>query len=546
MHPASRRKTNLYTFRGRKGTAVMAALLILSVLNFAAFIIPGNLLDFFGTGTMSRINLISYAPEVWLSLLALVFGTLIIVISIASESTPKLIDLFVEDYKSRLFIWLITLSGLENIFLQLIHTQQTVFLDNLIFLNNYLLLPTFVVLSIPYIFYILKYTKNSNVIEKIFDDNRRTIKHARKIKDSSVDINRNQLNLFETINQLHDLLQHVRFKEPKADIIHKFGISLRYYLNRKKMFPDSYFILGGEIKRDISFRTLTEKFPQVERERTFYEQKVLRIFGTSYQLLIQDGHYDLASLCANELYETGKSAAELGDKHAVSVVLLHFNTLLRHGINHGLKTKEIRNVFNTIYHYSQLIDFLIKRNETDRIIECCKYIAFYGNEVNRLAKSESAFVFLIDAFATELKKILITLYDKKFPRDLQSRVLKVFNELKSGEEVSPRKNRVRNNGFRLIQIILCLHYINQEEQEFSETIIDYMIRDLNGADKEVAKRAITNDCDRITEQREEFWEDTDQGNSNIFYTPHKDQLSKFHAYFLYRLSSHATQSAAGW
>lgn len=500
------------------------------------FAMPLNLLDYFGSGVISRVNLISYAPDVWLSLLALVFGTLIIVISIASESTPKLIDLFVGDYKSRLFIWLITLSSLEDILLQLIHTQETVFLDNLIFLNNYVLLPSFVLLSIPYIFYILKYTKNSNVIEKIYDENRQTIMDTRKITDSKAKINESQRNLFETINQLHDLLQYVRFKEPKADIIHKFGSSMRFFLHKKKSLRDSYFLLGDDIKNDISFRTLIGKFPQFEKERTLYEQKVLRILGTSYLLLMHDGYYDLASLCGNELTETGKTAEELGDEHAVSAVILHFNTLLRYGINHGLKSKEIRYVFNTLFHYSQLIDFFIKRNDTKRIAECCKFIAFYGNEVNRLTYSESFFSFLIDAFAIELKKILITLYDNKFSRELQLGVLKMFNELKREDDQESQLHR-NNNGFRLIQISLCLYYIKMDELQFSEKTIEYLVRDLTDLDAEEAKRAITTDCDRIREESEEFWEDTDQGNSNIFYSPHKDQLSKFHSYFLFKLAN---------
>src|SRR5882757_4037584 len=158
--------------RSKRGFAFTSALSIIVLLNLIAYPISLNMLDVFGSGASSRINPISYAPEVWLSLLALVFGTLIIVISIASESTPKLFDLFVGDFKSRLFIWSITLSSLENILLQLIHTQQTVLFDNLIFLNNYLLLPAFVILSIPYIFYILRYTKSSNVIDKLFAQNR--------------------------------------------------------------------------------------------------------------------------------------------------------------------------------------------------------------------------------------------------------------------------------------------------------------------------------------------------------------------------------------
>ena len=40
---------------------------------------------------------IGFAPEVWQALLGMVLGTLILVISIASQSIPKLIDLYMRD-----------------------------------------------------------------------------------------------------------------------------------------------------------------------------------------------------------------------------------------------------------------------------------------------------------------------------------------------------------------------------------------------------------------------------------------------------------------
>ena len=48
---------------------------------------------------------LTFAPEIWGGVLATVLGTLIIVIAIAAESTPKLMDLFVKDWVSLLFIW---------------------------------------------------------------------------------------------------------------------------------------------------------------------------------------------------------------------------------------------------------------------------------------------------------------------------------------------------------------------------------------------------------------------------------------------------------
>jgi len=106
-----------------------------------------------------------------MTLLALVFGTLVIVVSIAAENTPKLIDLFIGDPLGRFYIWLIMLSTLENIYLQPFSTHPSIFLSNLVFLNCYVLLPSAVLLAIPYTYYILRYTKNANVINQIFDEN---------------------------------------------------------------------------------------------------------------------------------------------------------------------------------------------------------------------------------------------------------------------------------------------------------------------------------------------------------------------------------------
>src|SRR5882757_1678507 len=94
----------LYKTFSRPLHAFLTAMATLGILNLLAYFIPFNLLFYFGGENVDRNTIINYAPEVWLALLAFVFGTLIIVISIASESTPKLIDLFVKDYKSRYYI----------------------------------------------------------------------------------------------------------------------------------------------------------------------------------------------------------------------------------------------------------------------------------------------------------------------------------------------------------------------------------------------------------------------------------------------------------
>ena len=52
---------------------------------------------------------LTFAPEIWGGVLAMVLGTLIIVIAIAAESSPKLMDLFVKDWLSLIYVWFLIL-----------------------------------------------------------------------------------------------------------------------------------------------------------------------------------------------------------------------------------------------------------------------------------------------------------------------------------------------------------------------------------------------------------------------------------------------------
>jgi hypothetical protein len=314
------------------------------------------------------------------------------------------------------------------------------------------------------------------------------------------------------------------------------GMSLRLYLELKKTFPDSFFELNNAIKRDVSFRTLGDKYVQIEKDHTFYEQKVLRVLDSTYLLLIKDGHYELASLCGNELFETGKIAIQMGDQPVISAVIIHFNTMLRYGINQGLKAKEIRNIYNAIFHYSQMIHFFIARNEQTRIIQCCQYFSFYAKEVGKLSNMEPLFVFLIKEITWELQRILISLHTAEFPRTVQKTIVLLFTKLRFLERKKhPHSVPSHYSGVRLVQLALCLHYFREGEEEFNNLILDAIFADLIGLSVLQRKELITHDCELMEGESEDFWEETDQGNRNIFYTPNKDQIPDFSLYAFAKL-----------
>ena len=106
-----------------------------------------------------------FAPEIWGGVLAMVLGTLIIVVAIAAESSPQLMDLFVKDWLSLIYVWFLILSSLHaTVIMFYVEPLNRV---SSIVLNTYVYLFLASVFTLPYIFYILLYSKTSNVVTTI-------------------------------------------------------------------------------------------------------------------------------------------------------------------------------------------------------------------------------------------------------------------------------------------------------------------------------------------------------------------------------------------
>ena len=107
-----------------------------------------------------------------------------------------------------------------------------------VILNTYLYLPISSMLSLPYIFYILLYSKTDNVIKKLYslnidDINRLTNKSVHiAMRDNKV-VEHYQYQLMSTIDQFDDLLEYISFKEAQTEIIRSVGDTVRAYIKNK-------------------------------------------------------------------------------------------------------------------------------------------------------------------------------------------------------------------------------------------------------------------------------------------------------------------------
>lgn len=477
-------------------------------------------------------------PEIWLSLLALVLGTLIIVISIASQSTPKLIDIYLKDSFSLSYVWFITVGSLHNLFVDFfIKTYIGEDLNRLhnfkfsALLNSYVMLPVALVLAIPYILYILRYTQTKNVVDKIYKDNRKRIQRLRirtnfGLLSKNKTVSEYQFLLFEGLNQLDDLLKYVDFKEPKSDIINKVSLLMQQYLEIKKTINPHFFKISSKIRGDISFKTITEQFEEIEEKKIFYEHKTYRQFSNAYWHLIEKGEFDLASMCVFEIYQCGRAAIEQHDDEVINITLIRFNTILRFGIKLGLRENDARNIYNAVFYYGKFLDALVGYPNIEFVKQGAKYMNIYLNEVYRHSLNKDAFTFLVDVFAWELKRVLMKLHENQVSGDLEleREILGIFLKV---DNLGDLKHRAFSTNIRILQIGLALYYLRKETYFLVDVIIRDILSDLEFMNVEQLKNAVESVCKRIETAAPTFWEDTDRGNLNLYFSEDKAFTSSF-------------------
>ncbi len=481
---------------------------------------------------------IDFAPEVWLALLSMVLGTLIIVISIASQSTPKLIDLYTRDQISLLYIWFITLGSAHSLWLQLYASTGDTGRDINIIIITYIYLPIGLILALPYIIYILRYTKPSNVIGRIYYENSKRIellgmKSYFFLLNQQKFVEHYQYMLFDALNQLDDLLEYVSFKEPKGDIIDKIAQSVIEYVEVKKNINPNFFQLTDKVKEDISFKTLTAQFEEVEHDQTFYEQKAFRLLGNAYYKLIEKNDFDLASQCVSKLALIGNAAIRHSNDPVINSVIIRLNTTMRFSIKHGLRNKEIRNIYNALFHYSEYIKYFIDADNKKFIRKSCNFLKIYGTETFKHSQQEPSFAFLVDVFAFELRRALIFLceneVDLEFQKDILDMLLSMDNPPDFDRDALGH-TRIINDGVRVLQIGLCLYYLNKKQHELASQIVDDIIDDYKFLGNDI-QIAVDSTCNKLKVFTPTFWEDTDRGNANMYYVKEKDQIPEFLSLF---------------
>ena len=475
---------------------------------------------------------LTFAPEIWGGVLATVLGTLIIVIAIAAESTPKLMDLFVKDWVSLLFIWFLILASIHSTIIMYYFGPMERLSS--VLLNTYVYLPLSSMLSLPYIFYILLYSKTDNVIKKLYSLN---IDDINRLKNKSIHIAMNdskvvehyQYQLMSTIDQFDDLLEYISFKEAQTEIVRSVGDTVRAYMKNKDSIDNKFYVATDTIRNNPTFRTYVDhQYKDLEERTTFYEVKSFKMMGNAYIRKMENGEYELASLIASEISSIGLLALKLNQESLITDINIRFNTFMRFAIKHAVRNNEPRNLYNLAFHYSALLKGYVDYEKTDLLKQSYFYFKFYSNEIYKQAANNPSLYFIVDVLTTELKKISIHISEKNWDLELQEHLLKEILQLDNPPDY-PKDDLDQsvNNGVRVLQIGLALHYIKIENLHFAETIVSDVLDDLAYFDNQTYLNLMEGLYNRIRFSGPTFWEDTDRGNTNIYYSPDSDKIDDF-------------------
>ena len=494
---------------------------------------------------------VDFAPEVWLAVLALVLGTLVIVISISSQSVPKLIDFYSRDWLSLCYLWFILLALTHNLYLQF-SAMETMDRMLSILLNTYFFLPAALILSMPYIIYILNNTQTSTVIEKIYKDHLgRLFRLADPATSGALEIPsvtaNYQRRLFESLNQFDDLLHYTPFKEPKASMMSKIGEAIMHYVEIKSHINPGFFKVSGSTRADISFLTITDQWQQIEKTRVFYELKGFRILSNHYAKLLQNNEFDLACLCASQFVDVARVAGEQKDSQLLKVITIQFNTLIRYAIKHGNKANEARHIYNLLFFYRQFVLDAAAAGQVEVVEQSCNYLQHYSSEIFRYSLSVPAFVFLVDVCVAEMRTILEHLAASDWPREDQKHVLDLMLKMDDTPIEGYRRSdalRTRSAGVRVIQLGLALFYLEQGQNDFvTEILTDVVDPDSKPAARELGA-LLRNVLYRLRNAPETFWEDTDRGNRNIYFSAFTDKLPELMMRFQKLVEQHYPEEEA--
>lgn len=364
-----------------------------------------------------------------------------------------------------------------------------------------------VLVLIPYFNYLFNFLRPESIIARIQSSVQ--FRHL----NSTISAYRIELmrsNLISSVSQLSDVVLNSLLNSDMnlalLSISRLKGIATDY-LNVKSQAPDTWFLVPQR-----AFLGLEEaKLQKLAKNRTWVEMHCLK----QYELIFVQSlnqFREVTAAVGHRTRDVGMSAIQQGDRETLLLVILFFNTYLRHAVNAG----DIRTMFHTFYQYRRLAEGCLSAQWRDLLKQIAFYFKYYGQESER-----KGVAFAMEIAAYDLR----TLVERAFvlyPASSED-LLEVFLEVDRHPE--DREAEISQRGVRKNQAILASFFINLGEVQLARRIF----LDMEHENRERI-RSIHEELQQNT--TEDYWEIQDRG-SNFYFVPatQKPALAEFFSWF---------------
>eukprot|EP00163_Fabomonas_tropica_P002961 TRINITY_DN1243_c0_g1_i2.p1 TRINITY_DN1243_c0_g1~~TRINITY_DN1243_c0_g1_i2.p1 ORF type:complete len:3116 (-),score=829.27 TRINITY_DN1243_c0_g1_i2:110-8185(-) len=281
----------------------------------------------------------------------------------------------------------------------------------------------------------------------------------------------------------------------------------------KSSQPDSWFTFHDVLRRNLDFIGLSDQaLHLITRRKSWIEYKIMRQINVLYASAFKNGKH-LCHLATLQIRLIGEDAILRQDRHAYELVVKNLNTSLRFTINNF----HIRQCFNTLHQYGQLIQFLLAQSLhgnnklSESIFETVGYLKYYlGVCLQRNMD------FVAEVIAYDISAIVSRAYSSSHPS--HDSLLEIAISL---------LDLGRKRGIRCAMVKLACAYMHREG---AECINVQKIRLALDADSSANLQAVWNELASTTKR--DFWEVSDRGTNMNYLTPsHRQELPLFFALF---------------
>ncbi len=277
---------------------------------------------------------------------------------------------------------------------------------------------------------------------------------------------------------------------------------LIFYLDKKSKLPKQW----GNVPPTV-FGTLAQEFAnEIVDNFTWLEAKGFMEFERIFRRSVGEMN-EVVSQLGRSTRNVGEHACKANESEVLELTVRFFNTYLRHGLN----SRNVRAVYNTLYEYRRLALCVLEHDPAvaRRIVE---HLVYYGRTAN-----EMGLPFVTVTVAHDVRVIC-----QRAHRDARIDLAHLLNQfLTLDQQVEGKSQEVALIGVRKAQSILGAYFLEQGITDMTNQIRADMAH-------EDPRRLETIRDGILAIEEKKFWEITDRGMNFDYVEPElRPFVSKF-------------------